>query len=202
MNNLTITEISQYTNSPIISAIISKWNESIDPVNLINDFYNNVWNLKTAVGWGLDVWGKIVGVSRIVYLPTISNGYFGFNEAGGWLSWGQGYFWNGDESGLSSRYTLSDSEYRLVIQAKAYANISDSSAKSVNHIIQTLFGNTCYVLDNLDMTMTLVFPTALSLKQLAILLQTDVVPRPMGVLSYIVNGTGNSPQHIIPKQVF
>ena len=196
------TEISQYANSPIILALIEKFNDAIDPSNLLDNFYNNVWNLETAGSYGLDLWGKRVGISRVVYLPNITTEYVGFDEAHSWLSWGFAQWWGGDQTGTSQKYILSDTEYRILIKAKAAANISDCSIKSINYIIQSLFGSNSYVVDNGDMTMTLVFITPLNLTQLSILLQSDVIPRPMGVGSYIINGITTAPQLIISRQVF
>lgn len=202
MINTTETILAQYANSPKLLALIDKFNSAIDPSTLIDDFYNKVWNINTAEGWGLDVWGRIVGVARVVYLPNLSTNFFGFHEAGSWKSWGFAPFWSGDQTGLSKKYVLLDSEYRVLIKAKAAKNISDCSTKSINKILQSLFGSSCYSVDNRDMTMTLVFPTALSTIQLSILLQSDVIPRPIGVRSFIINGTGATPQPIISQQVF
>src|SRR4051812_42839886 len=59
-----LTVISQYANSPILDTLVQNINESIDPTVNIDAFFDNMWNIDTAIGYGLDVWGRILGVSR------------------------------------------------------------------------------------------------------------------------------------------
>ena len=68
MNDPIVTVASQYGNSPTILSIIESMNAAIDPTVDINNFLINVWQISTAQGFGLDIWGRIVGISRIV--PT------------------------------------------------------------------------------------------------------------------------------------
>ena len=62
MNNVEQTIISQYGNSATISQLIHNMNEYIDPEVNIWAFYNFVFNVQTAQGFGLDIWGRIVGL--------------------------------------------------------------------------------------------------------------------------------------------
>jgi hypothetical protein len=55
-----------------------------------------VWNVLTAQGWGLDVWGKIVGLEsgRTLHIPGGAE-YLGFNEAASsWTGFNLGGFYN------------------------------------------------------------------------------------------------------------
>ena len=81
MQNVEQTIISQYGNSATITALIYNMNDAIDPAADLDNFYSFVWNVETAVGFGLDIWGRIVNVSRYLQIPETAN-YFGFNEAG------------------------------------------------------------------------------------------------------------------------
>ena len=58
------TILSQYDDSPTLLSMIESFNDAIDPTANITAFYENIWNVNTANGYGLDVWGQIVGVSR------------------------------------------------------------------------------------------------------------------------------------------
>ena len=60
------TIISQYENSQTLYQLISNFHDYIDPTANIQAFYDLVWNVDSAQGWGLDVWGNIVGVSRTI----------------------------------------------------------------------------------------------------------------------------------------
>jgi hypothetical protein len=65
--NVEQTIISQYGNSATISKLIHNMNENIDPRADIDNFYSFIWNVDTAQGFGLDIWGRIVGVSRSLF---------------------------------------------------------------------------------------------------------------------------------------
>ena len=64
------TVISQYANSPVLLALLRRLNTALDQAANIEQFYTLVWDLRTAVGYGLDVWGRIVGVNRVLRVPT------------------------------------------------------------------------------------------------------------------------------------
>jgi len=68
MNNYEQTVISQYGNSDAILALIGSFNDAVDPSSDIDNFYVHIWDVATATGFGLDIWGRIVGVSRTI--PT------------------------------------------------------------------------------------------------------------------------------------
>ena len=77
--NWNQTLISQRANDPVTLALLTSIAENIDPTNDIENFYDYVWNVLTAQGFGLDIWAAIVGVNR--YLNTTQK-FFGFKEAG------------------------------------------------------------------------------------------------------------------------
>lgn len=55
---------SQYGNSPTIKQLLWDFRSSILPDADIELFYNNIFNIKTAKGVGLDIWGNILAISR------------------------------------------------------------------------------------------------------------------------------------------
>jgi hypothetical protein len=65
MMDVEQTIISQFANSQTIVGLVTKMNEWIRPDADIDNFYNFVFNVSTAQGFGLDIWGRIVGVNRI-----------------------------------------------------------------------------------------------------------------------------------------
>jgi hypothetical protein len=179
------TLLSQYANSPRTIGIIESFADAIDQQSNLDAFYDKIWNIATAEGYGLDVWGRIVVVDRVVHVTTR---FFGFAEA---LPTSDPYnvspFYGGQS--LTSNYALSDSAYRQLIIAKALANICDGSIPSINRILQLLFPlrGRCYVTDPGDMTMKYVFEFPLSAVELAIVETSNVLPRPTGVsVSYSV----------------
>lgn len=178
------TLLSQYANSPVLISLMSTFSQAVDPSSKIDDFYTDVWNINTASGYGLDIWGRIVGVGR--NLDIIPTGDFGFLEGAG-QSLGFGPFY--DSALKSANFEMGDDLFRTVILAKARANISGASAPQVNLVLENLFpGVRCYVSDTGGMTATAVFEAILSPVQRAILEQTGVVQRPAGVSYFTLSG--------------
>ena len=191
MQNIQQTIISQYANSPIMQAMIANYNAALDPSANFEAFYNNIWNVQTAVGYGLDLWGRIVGVSRVIQVPIGS--FFGFKE-GSYDPFGISPLYGGLSSTKS--YPLSDSAFRLLIYAKALSNISDSSTPTYNKILMILFpgrGN-CYVSDTGGMNSRLTFEFYLLPFEISILKQSNAFQSPCGVQFEIMD--------FIPSQTF
>lgn len=185
--NYWSTIISQYANSPRLTTLIGNFAQYVDQTANMDLFFDNIWNINSAYGYGLDVWGRIVGVQRILLIVAPGK-YLGFEEAGALTvdPFNQSPFFSGGSS--TSNYSLSDSVFRQLIFAKAMANISNGSIQSINAILTGLFpnqGNT-YVVDGLNMTMEYVFDFPLTPVQIAIVTQSGVLPRPTGVQSTVV----------------
>lgn len=179
MSDLKKTIIAQYGNSPRLLQIIQTLADNIDPSADIDTFYEMVWDLDTAQGFGLDIWGKIVGVSRLLNVPT-DNQYLGFDESTDWSSFGQAPLYNGPQTGA---YELSDDAYRTLILLKALSNISDATASAYNRMLGILFagrGRT-YAVNLGSMQMQLTFEFYLEPFELAILEQSNALQSPDGV---------------------
>lgn len=202
MLNLEKTICAQYANSPILLQLIENMNTYIDPRQNLIAFYNYVWNVDTAQGFGLDYWGRIVGVPRVIAIPG-SSGAFGFDNDDtppDWQNFGSvgqngvgGPFFSGQIS--TGGFTLNDDSYRTLILTKALANICATTAPALNQLIQNLFPGRgrAYTVDGGKtnssvggMRMTYVFEFALSSIEYAILAFSGVLPHPAGVLVNIV----------------
>ena len=72
MNNLEQTILSQFANSPTITALIESVNAAVDPSEDIDNFITWFWQLSTAQGVFLDIWGRIVGVGRNVLTDPVT----------------------------------------------------------------------------------------------------------------------------------
>lgn len=182
------TIISQYANSQILTQLITNFNSYIDQTQNMEAFFDMIWNVDTAQGKGLNIWGEIVGVTRTLQIVTPTSTYFGFDEATTLSAFGfnQQPFYSGATT--TSNFDLSDDAFRVLIFAKALANISDGSVKSINQLLLNLFPNrgNCYVTDGLNMTMTYTFNFVLTPVEQAILGQSGVLPKPTGVQASIV----------------
>lgn len=179
------TVISQYANSPVILSLVDFISQWLCAAAMFNMFYDLVWNLDTAVGYGLDVLGRIVGASRIVNLPD-GGTYIGFEGQPTAENWGFGSWYKGATS--TNNVRLTDDTYRRVIEAKVLANTWDGSIPEANKILMLLFpgyGN-CYMSDDGDMLISYHFGAALSPVDEAIASQEGILPRPCGVAASIV----------------
>ncbi len=188
MQNVERTIISQYANSATIVRLVENMNEYIDPRANFEAFYDAVWNIDTAVGFGLDIWGRIVGVGRLLRVPSNLK-TFGFVTASvppDWQPFNQGTFYNGHNS--SQSYLLPDDTYRTLILTKALANIVATTAASLNQLLRNLFPGRgrCYVLDLGNMNMQFVFEFDLTSAEYAILTQSGALPHPAGVSFSVV----------------
>jgi Protein of unknown function (DUF2612) len=186
------TILSQYDSSPTLLALIESFNDAIDVTGDIANFYSDIWNVATAIGYGLDVWGQIVGVSR--YLQVGASNYLGFDEAytaptasTGAQPFGQAPFGNGVAS--TTTFALPDEQYRRLILVKAAANISNLSVPAINNLLRMEFGTSdginpygsAYVIDNNNMTFNYYLDFVPSAVQIAIINNSGVFPRPAGV---------------------
>lgn len=183
--NIWATIISQYANSGALTQVLQSFQAAVDQTRNFDSFYNLIWNIDTAVGPGLDVWGRILGVPRVVTVVGPLK-YFGFQESGTGNGFNQQAFWEGQ---VTANYPLPDNNYRTLLFAKALANISDGSVKSINQILLNLFpgrGN-CYATDGLNMTMTYTFNFVLAPVEVAIVSGSGVLPKPAGVSATVIH---------------
>jgi hypothetical protein len=173
MQNVEQTIISQYGNSPVILALINDANAYIDPAADIQNFFDNVWNIETAQGFGLDILGEIAGVTRAITINSPAN-------AATVPPFGPAPL----TPGLTpNSYLLTDEAFKPVILTKALSNISDCSAGSYNRRLANLFSGRgpCYVVDLGRMAYMYGFGFYVYPYELAILSQSGAFPRPSGV---------------------
>lgn len=195
MENVEQTIISQYANSPTIVQLIQNMNEYLDPRTNFQQFYDYIWNVDTAQGFGLDILGRIVGVNRLLKIPGVSK-IFGFKTPGNppaWQPFGFGSFSRGASSTRS--FALPDNAYRVLVLAKALANIIATNSRSLNQLIRNMFPNRgrAYVIDLGDMRMQYTFEFSVTVWEFAMLTTSGVLPSPAGVEVSVV---------VIPKSMF
>jgi Protein of unknown function (DUF2612) len=188
MQDYQRTIISQYAASPIITALIDSMDLWVDPSASIDNWYDEVRNILTAVGYGLDVWGRILGFGRVVAIPGAAK-FFGWAEAQPSPTldtWNHQPWYSGSE--ITQNYSLSDSLYRFALLAKAATNIWDGSIPGINAILLGLFPfrGPCFVTDGQNMTMTYQFDFPLSAPEFAIVSTPGLLPRPTGVGATVV----------------
>ena len=177
------TVIRQYGNSPALTQLVQNMNDYFDPSANLGNFFTQIWNIDTAQGYGLIIWGRIVNVGNTIQVTNPD--YFGFSQAG-LDGFSQGPFYSGEAT--TATFVLSDDAYRQVILAKALFNICDGSIPAINQILLNLFagrGN-CYVQETGPLMMAYVFTFALTPVEYAIVTQLGILPRPSGVATSVM----------------
>ena len=178
--NPWITVIAQYANSPRLTGLLIAFNEAMDQTENFDNLFDLIWNLNTAVGYGLDVWGRILGVSRVVQIAGTAE-FFGFEEADA-FTFNQASFFS--QVPATTNFNLADPAYRVLLFAKAASNITDGSIPAINAILLSLFPGrgTTFVADNGGMSLTYTFQFPLTQVETAIVTETGVLPEPVGVV--------------------
>ena len=181
--NLDLTVISQYAQSPVLMQMIADFSQWFDQSANWNNFYLYVWNIDTAQGFGLDFWGKVLGVTRYLLLPVTAE-FLGLTGSDGTASgypFDVGVFFDGSTD--TQTYALPDQDYRMLLYAKAFANICRTCIPVMNQLLRLLFSSygDAYVLDDGGMQMTYYFGWALTPIQSAIVSSSGVLPVPTGV---------------------
>lgn len=186
--------IIQYANSPRLMALSQNLQGYLSPDADIDAFYNVIFNVDTAQGKGLDIWGRIVGLENGRYVQVPASAIFGFHveppppSGEPWSPFGQGTF-QSMGAGQTQTYELQDNAFRVLILAKAMTNIVATTSQAINRVLQNLFpgrGN-CYVNDLGKMQMRYTFEFPLQPWELSVLLSGVALPRPAGVDAYVMN---------------
>lgn len=144
---------SQHRQKPRYSATVEALLRPLDGIASILDALRTTFDLDTAIGAQLDATGVRVGRSR--YLNTPMDGlYFALETEGVGLDEG---VWKGDHDPETSRYTLPDDFYRLLLRAKVAANAWDGTIPGAYEAWEQAFagvGSQILIQDNQDMSMT------------------------------------------------
>lgn len=177
---------SQYSASKRIRALSAGYQARIDPHVDIELFYDKMFNIYTAEGFGLDNWGEILQIGRNIPGPYVGDS-FGFD--GSLLSpFNQRPFVPNDPATLNTFITLDDESFRLLLLYKALANISASDAATQNLLLSVLidtgvggFGEVAYVLEVDTMVIRWVFHSYMTPTQFAVFQVAGTLARGAGV---------------------
>lgn len=121
------------------------------------DFDANIFKLSTCNTFGLELWGRLLGVARPTYIED------------------------------HVTYEYSDEQYRLVLQARIYLLTFDGSICALNKFFKMLFPEYPVIItDNYDMTVTIGFVQEPTDDIKTILRDSNFLPRPAGV-EYIMD---------------
>ena len=179
MSNFDINETvqSQYAASPHITNLVNAFWDALNPDADIELFYNKVFNLDTAEGMGLDVWGRIVAIGREYLTTDTTNPYWGYKLPEIVDERVQNFGNAPYYKKINGTVKLTDTAYRLYIFLKAMINIGDGTLASLNKMIKYLFPtDTVYVIHTDTMVLRLVVESPISQADLDVLLNLPWLP--------------------------
>lgn len=131
---------SQYATSKRMRAVIDAFWQAINPKSDIDLLYKKLVNPRTAEGYGLDVWGRIVAIGRSYLAVDDGTPYFGFDPPEGVKNERLNTFGNAPfYKQIYGKVRLADPMFRTYVFLKALINISNSSLASLNHMVRLLF---------------------------------------------------------------
>lgn len=173
--------ISQYAASPRITSLLVCKAALLDPGKDLMLWYDSMFNPRSAEGVGLDNWGRIVGIGRM--LRVLNTEFFGFSYSG-LNPMDQAPFWN--DADAEGQFSLSDEAYRFLIFYKAMANIGQATMASLNAMLQLLFEEvhgegSCFVLEDGPMHIKAIFLFELTSYEQSLLANYGLLDRPAGV---------------------
>jgi len=178
MTPIDITQVLlwQYNDAEKLQQLIFKHQEWIDANHnqFWDDWYRDVFDLRTANDFGCAVWASILGVSFATQVSDGTKRIFGFGT----------YYTNFYQSNFSAvasgAVQLTTVQKRMILMLRYLRITSSATVPEINFALKELFGD-AYIVDNYDMTITIVFPTTPESTAKYILQNYDVLPVPSTV---------------------
>ena len=127
---------SQYSASPRILALAGLYWDMLNPGGEIQTMLDDMLNPSTARGYGLDVWGRIVGIKRATV--PVSGEYLAFDPDP--MSNPDGDSWNNAPfNPLTPQGLATDTVFRVYVMVKAMMNIGNGSLADINKYFSLMF---------------------------------------------------------------
>lgn len=179
---------SQYATSKRMRAVIDAFWQAINPKSDIDLLYKKLVNPRTAEGWGLDIWGRIVAIGRAYLAVEDDTPYFGFDPPGDVVNPRLDNFGNAPfYKQVLGKVRLGDTAFRTYVFLKALINISNSSLASLNRMVKLLFPDAeIQVLHTGTMVLRILILSALSSSDKAALDNLPWLPAGVGLEMYQV----------------
>jgi hypothetical protein len=185
--------IKQYSDKTTPTAEMSlKVNELLEIKETVDHIGRDV-ELGQATGHRLDLIGKLVGLSRVVK-AVIPKSFFGFKSninskgfsskkdpsyVGGPLATKGALLYADDE--------LNDPDYTTFLRAKIIKNnvdgynVSQPDGFGLQDAISFLLGSDAILIDNFNMSLTLLLPYSIDTAKLKVISSLELLPKPQGV---------------------
>lgn len=173
--------IWQYDSAENLVGLMNAYQEwrNTNHTEFWENWYTDVFDLRTANSFGLKVWSIILGVPLVGPASSGKDGpAWAFGAA-------RQNFQHGNFGGSGAPVQLQDEQARLVLRLRYYQLVSRGTIPETNAFLKVLFEDQgpVYVEDNLDMTMNFVFGFELDATVRYVFDRMDMLPRPSGVLA-------------------
>lgn len=182
--NLLRVILWQYNDAEKLQALLEQKQDwyNTNQTAFWQNWYKDVFDLRTANDFGLSVWAIILEVPIVVQSDTSDDDApaFGFEE----------YYQNFENGNFfattSISITLTREQKRLLLQLRYFELVSNGTIPEINQFLKAIFGN-AYVLDSYDMSYVVyVINTEVSSSYQFILENYDLLPRPAAVGTKII----------------
>lgn len=115
--------ISQYANSERFKRLVDNLRNAFNNAKTFKDWYDIAFNIKTAKGYGLDVWGAILNQSRHFINKEPGDG--------SWYAWGN-YYTRSETPKIGDKiYNMDKSETGFLVSAVSGNTISYDTYYSI-----------------------------------------------------------------------
>lgn len=174
----------QYDGAPNLRGLLDKKQEwyNKNHAQFWIDWERDVFNLRTANDFGLNVWSIILNLPLYTNEAESPANYkaFGFAKFG----------YNFDNSNFATSgdilNKLTIEQKRQLLLLRWWSLVSDGSMYMINQAIHDVFGKDVYCLNGHDMTITYVFQSKLPDTMMTLIKTQDILPRPAGVNAKIL----------------
>lgn len=191
----------QYNEAPNLHALLQHKQEwyTVNQTEFWQDWFTDVFDLRTANDFGLAVWAIILNARQFVYQPpNLDRPIFGFGvpntgfsdrfddrfSEGGpqsfYKNFNNGNFGTSSGEGING---LTTEQSRLLLRLRYFSLVTRAAVPEINAFLSEVFADLgkVVVVDNYDMTCTYAFLFALPSTLIYVFNNFDVLPRPAGV---------------------
>lgn len=171
----------EYNDAVTLQSLLREkaaWYE-INQTEFWKNWITDVFDLRTANDFGLNVWSIILGQSIYINSTAQSRVSWGFGQYH--VNFNRGNFAGGGTQQLPTESA------RLLLRLRYFQLTSAGTVPEVNRMLAYLFAElgTAYLTDNHNMTQTYIFEFTPSSNIQFVLNNFDILPRPAGVASSI-----------------
>lgn len=142
------------------------------------DFYTNIFDLRTANDFGLQVWSIILGQPLFINIADTGEPTWGFGALH------ENFTRSNFAASASATHRLPTATARILLQLRYFQLISSGTVPETNRALKWIFEENygvAWLNDNHDMTQFYTFTFALPSDLVFIFNNFDVLPRPAGV---------------------